>query len=49
MAPSPSSVGTCKKAMHSYNSDVSRAYHYDGLEVLPAGQFLKRLHEGGVF
>jgi hypothetical protein len=28
---------------------ASSGYRYDDLEVLPAGQFLKRLHEGGVF
>jgi hypothetical protein len=28
---------------------TSRAYRYDDLEVLPVVQFLKRLHEGGVF
>ena len=26
-----------------------RTYHYDGINVLPVADFLKRLHEGDVF
>jgi predicted AAA+ superfamily ATPase len=26
-----------------------RAYHYDGLDVLPVAQFLRRLHQGDIF
>jgi len=26
-----------------------RAYHFDGLDVLPVEDFLKRLHQGDVF
>jgi len=27
----------------------NKTYHYDGINVLPVADFLKRLHEGDVF
>jgi len=30
-------------------SHSKRAYHFDGIDVLPLNDFLERLHEGEIF
>jgi len=30
-------------------SHGKRAYHFDGIDVLPLNDFLERLHEGEIF
>ena len=48
----------CKNALQFYKTIVDkmegiytgkRAYHFDGVDVLPLNDFLKRLYEGEIF